>query len=239
MRFDVGYINAPKDEFTTNEDTVLIREDFGLFGVFDGIGGSGDGDVASRVVSDAVEQFYTRDSSRADTTFHQAGHTAREALMEAQEALQQRLSEDGTLSSDMGTTATIGHLYRGEDDLCLAYAHVGDTGLFLFRRYDNHIKFVTEEEADGNVLHNALNARGNVLRGVRQYGVLAVDPGDRLVFFSDGISGDSDEQRLSREEYQQAISGVPPQDAARALADMSRKADDTSVVVVDVMQGEE
>lgn len=239
MRFDAGEVNIPKDGATGSEDTVLNRPDLGLFGVFDGMGGPGDGDVASGVAKEAVERFYARETGQNRVkTLHQAGHTAREALMEAQEALQQRAADEPDLSPNMGSTATIGCVFQGEDDICLAYAHVGDSGMLIVRHYDGHLKFVTEEEAEQNVLHNVLSARGQTMHGVRQYGVVALDPGDRLVFYSDGISGDTDEQRLSEAEWREAVTLDDSQTAATRLAETSRKTDDKAALVIDVSPDE-
>lgn len=236
MRFETGEINIPGYGGTDSEDTTLVRSDIGVFGVFDGMGGPGDGDVASRTAKEAVERFYERENgTELQKNLHQAGHTAREAVMAAQEALQERAESDDVLSSDMGTTATIGRIFRVEGEIYLAYAHVGDSGLLIRRYYDGHLKFVTEEESEEHVLHNALSARGDALYGVRQYGVTATDSGDRLVFFTDGISGDTEEQRLSEEEYRRAVSAGTSREVAHQLAETSRKTDDKAVVVVDVV----
>jgi serine/threonine protein phosphatase PrpC len=238
VRFNVGSLSTAKDGARTNEDTVLVREAAGLFGVFDGIGGGGDGDVASSVAAQAVTSFYTGESDEVAADSSQASDRARRALVEAGRALARRAAQAPPVSADMGTTATIGCVYGDRDGLGVAYAHVGDSGLLIYRRDGDKLTFLTQNEAQGNVLDNALTAREEVLRGVRQYGSVTLQPGDRLVFFSDGISGDTPDQRLSHEEYRQAIVGVSPQQAARALSEVSRKFDDTSVVVVDPLVDE-
>lgn len=238
MRFNVGSLTTAKDGARTNEDTVLVREAAGLFGVFDGIGGGGDGDVASSVAAQAVTSFYTGESGEVAGNFSQASERARRALVEAGRALARRAAQAPPVSADMGTTATIGHLYHEGGGLGVAYAHVGDSGLLVYRRDGDKLTFLTHDEAQGSILDNALTVREEVLRGVRQYALVTLQPGDRLVFFTDGISGDTPDQRLSHEEYRQAIVGVSPQRAARALSEASRKSDDTSVVVVDPLADE-
>ncbi|PSO42922.1 hypothetical protein BRC19_02610 [Candidatus Saccharibacteria bacterium QS_5_54_17] len=238
MRFNVGSLSTAKDGSRTNEDTVLVWEEAGLFGVFDGIGGGGDGDVASSVAAQAVTSFYARESGEVAADSSQADGLARQALVEAGRALARRAAQAPSVSAEMGTTATIGCVHHEEDGFGLTYAHVGDSGLLVYRRDQDHLTFLTEDEAQENVLDNALTAREEVLHGVRQYARVTLQPGDRLVFFTDGISGDTPDQRLSRAEYRQAIVGVSPQQAARALSETSRKSDDTSVVVVDPLVDE-
>lgn len=234
MRLNTAETNIPKHESTGSEDTTLVREDLGLFGVFDGMGGPGDGDIASQLASNTVKDFYERESGSKQKNLHEAGHTAREALMHAQEALQERASDDSGVSADMGTTATIARIFSRDNAIYVAYAHVGDSGLLVLHR-DGHLKFITREEAEQNVLHNVLSARGKAMQGVQQYGVLEVEPGDRLVFFSDGISGDTEEQWLSESEWLEAVNMDDPQAAAGRLVEVSRKTDDRAVVVVDVL----
>ena len=52
---------------------------------------------------------------------------------------------------------------------------------------------------------------------------------------SDGITGDEERDLLSDQEIADAVNGKTAEDAARSLIDISRKHDDKSVVVVDVL----
>lgn len=237
MQLNTAAINIPKNETAGSEDSVLNRQDLSLFGVFDGMGGPGDGDIASRVAREAVETFYSKEPHKEQKSLQQLGYTARDALMQAEQALQQYADDNEDVTGNLGTTATVGHIFSFGDADYIAYAHVGDSSLAVFRGREDGPEFITREEAEENVLQNALTGDHGALQGVQQYGVTEVRSGDRLVFFTDGISGDREEERLSRPEYREALSVSDPRDAARNLIDKSRKTDDKAVLVVDIAEG--
>ncbi len=237
MQFTTAEINIPKTETARSEDTVLNRQDLSLFGIFDGMGGPGDGDVASRVAKEAVESFYLKEPYKEQKSIQQLGYTARAALMYAEETLQNYISDNKEVSENMGTTATIGHVFVSEDAMYVAYAHAGDSSLMVFRAGENDIENITEEEAQENVLQNALTGDHGAIQGIKQYGVIELQPGDRLVFITDGITGDREEERLSAAEYREALSASDVQEIPRKLVDKSKKTDDKAVLVVDVMEG--
>lgn len=59
--------------------------------------------------------------------------------------------------------------------------------------------------------------------------------GDRILMMSDGITGDTNEQRLRPEELRYAMALSDPEEVARYLLMISRKRDDKTIVVTDVM----
>ena len=118
-RYSITYDGISKEgDRSCNEDSTLVvrqEEDY-FFMVADGLGGHGNGNVASRTVVDSIEEYITKEkphiSSEDETEcFAQIVRQAQDALM------------------NMMTTLVLLHI--GED---ICWCHVGDSRLYCFRK---------------------------------------------------------------------------------------------------------
>jgi protein phosphatase len=195
-RTDIGRVRE------TNQDTLLLRSDLGLFVVCDGMGGHAAGEVASSLAVHAVEGFledpgatWPRDAPGA-TSDPLALLIA--AVLHANSRVHDSAAKDRTRRG-MGTTV-VAALVR-DSSVCLA--HIGDSRIYRVRdrqveqmtddhtvRYEWIKQGMTVELANnlplGRGLSRALGTRPTVEVGARLETVL---PGDVLLLCSDGVHG--------------------------------------------------
>jgi serine/threonine protein phosphatase PrpC len=233
---DVGRVRK------VNQDLPL--EAANLFAVADGMGGHVGGEVAARVAINALLSTFTR----APTT-----DGLLSAFSEANRSVWQE-SQDQSELHGMGTTLTAMALVGGADGRdMIALANVGDSRAYVFS--EGNITQVTadhslaeermrqgemtEEEAavhpQRHILTRALGVSPDVEADMWE---LQLRAGDRIVLCSDGLSNE-----LGLEELGQVLAAEPdPGDAARRLVEAANAhggADNITVVVVDVLVGEE
>ena len=220
---------------TSNEDAFCSRPDLGLFIVADGMGGHVAGEVASKIAVDAIEAFIVEtasdgsgltwphpvdpalgvDGSRLKSAFHLANR---------------RLADEVAAAVDLRGMATTASTVLLKDDTSAMLAHVGDSRIYLFR--DNELERMTndhswvEEQMRAGLL-SALEARQHPWRNVvtralsggedPEVDVKAVElqPGDRLLLCSDGLSSVVPDERI--EEIMRAV--PVPTEACQALVD--------------------
>ncbi|QCX29006.1 serine/threonine-protein phosphatase [Nocardioides jishulii] len=167
--------------------------------VCDGVGGAARGDVAS---STAVQVLRRLDEpSSEDLLERLAG-----ALHRAHDRIAELAEEDQSLDGT-STTATVG-LFDGQS---LGLGHVGDSRAYLLR--DGELSQLTHDHTfvqglvdEGRItddearVHPHRNLILKALDGVRDPApdlfTVALSPGDRLLFCSDGASGVLDDERL-------------------------------------------
>ncbi|MCB9611014.1 MAG: serine/threonine-protein phosphatase [Sandaracinus sp.] len=211
-----------------NEDAFRVREDLGLFLVADGMGGHAGGEIASRLVADAVTRYFAdpdaftqpgidlRDPERLDTErMHRAIHVARREVLAAATG---RLRE-------MGSTLAALWL-RGNSALV---AHVGDSRVYRLR--DGRIEQLTHDHsmiaelasvgARGILERMGAELEGVVTRCISSCGNSEPDielheaqPGDVFLLCSDGLTDALDDEAIARVlgRYEDA------EEAARMLA---------------------
>ncbi len=193
---------------TSNEDSYCTRPDLGLFMVADGMGGHVAGEVASRVVVDAIETFIDQTVS-ADlqstwpTPFDPALGVDGNRLKGAFHLANQRLAREVAASEDLrGMATTASALLLGKDRGAVL-AHVGDSRIYLLRDGDlqrmtvDH-SWVEEQMRAGlltmsearqhpwrNVVTRALSGGEDPEIDVR---MLELKQCDRVLLCSDGLS---------------------------------------------------
>ena len=143
--------------------------------VADGLGGLPAGDVASREASAefvrvAGEQAATKTGKPHDWMLH--------ALREADALLQRRQSGVPELS---GMSTTIVALYARGNDACAL--SVGDSYLMLLR--EKMLYVLNDLHREGNALTSCLGAQ---LRQIWALETLKLEPGDRVLLATDGIT---------------------------------------------------
>jgi len=220
-----------------NEDS--CHADGRIFIVADGMGGHRAGEVASAA---AVEEFldFERENRPLDPLERMRG-----GILAASRELYRMTQNDPGLEG-MGTTFTCalveGKLYLG---------HVGDSRAYLWR--NGVLRLLTRDHSlvermvsEGYI--SRLEARFHPQRNVilRALGVagelevdldsLSIEPGDRMLLCSDGLTGP-----IEDDELEAVISGNPdPEVCCRALVDAANDrggTDNISVIVIDFEEG--
>ena len=234
MKFATGSATDTGLVRGNNEDSYLVDGAHQLFAVADGMGGHRGGEVASRTAIEALRAAVA------------SGRSVNEAITRANTAVLERASGDAELTG-MGTTMTA-VVVAGAQQLLIG--HVGDSRAYMLhngilRRITDDHSLVEELVREGRL--TAEQAESHPRRNIvtRGLGVdtevevdlytIEVEPGDRVVVCSDGLTTmvrDRDIERLLRNE-------PDPQRAAELLVDAANRAggeDNTSVVVVDVVE---
>ncbi len=118
---DVGRVRA------RNEDSYALVEDAGLFVVADGMGGHGNGDIASRIAVSAILETYEQHPA-GDTTELAVAERLQSAFTHAHEQIRAAGDQDGTLRG-MGTTV----IAVVVDEESAVIGHVGDSRAYALR----------------------------------------------------------------------------------------------------------
>lgn len=228
-RSETGLVRAQ------NEDSMLSDGGSGIWVVFDGMGGHQNGAAASQMAAQGFAQ------TRLPEGFDDAISGFAEAIHRANAQIAQTAAEQG--GGTMGTTA-VGLIIRGRE---FAIGWVGDSrayihrsgGLFQLTVDHTHVQDLIDEgilsAADAvdhpmsHVLTRALGVAPEV-----QVDIIKdeVEPGDRFLLCSDGLSGP-----LSGEEIRDLLDRDDPQAAVDALIERAyaRGApDNVTAIVVEI-----
>lgn len=183
-----------------NEDAVTVRPDLGLVVVADGVGGSNSGHVASRLAVEVIgDRFQRQPPQRGDPN---EARTFVEAAVEEANAAIWEWSQRHEACAGMCTTVVAGFVGRN----WLAYAHVGDSRLYLLRDgrlnqlsrdhsfiqdlvdrgFFRSLDEARERGVRANVLTRALGSSTPVLCSSD---VVEIYPGDLFLFCTDGLTG--------------------------------------------------
>ena len=226
----MNYDAAVAERNLKGQDCVLVDPKRGLYVVFDGMGGVGDGSAgqrASRYVRRVCAEAYS-------------GSTGFGSSVEAEK---QRMTDwltraDSTMADEIGeggTTAVALRLVEEGGVQHAVWANVGDSRLYLFR--GGQLKQLSQDEGEGHVLTNAISSEYGVF--VNQVDSFRLESGDRLMLCSDGITGDYEYDMLFENEIIEALTQQTPRAAANELLRISRKQDDKSVIVLDCLVGQD
>ncbi len=221
-----------------NEDSFAVLADHGLSIVADGMGGHRAGDVASRLATDAIGEFFKKTSNEDATwPFHFDPNLSDEEnkLITSIRLANRQIYEHSTRSQElrgMGTTV-VGALYsRRKNRMFLG--HVGDSRAYRVRHgeikqmtrdhslvndYLAAMPDMTEEqrsELPKNVITRALGMQDNVEVDLQSD---ECEPGDTYVLCSDGLSG-----MISDREILDVVTGSEKlEDACRTLISMANE----------------
>lgn len=238
-----------------NEDCFAVVPQHELFIVADGMGGHRAGDVASRLASESITEFFQRTASEDVTwPFHfDASLTDEEnRLLTAIRLANRQIYEHSVRSHDlrgMGTTV-VGALFSPSKNK-MFIGHVGDSRAYrvrsgqisqltrdhsLLNDYLAAMPDMTEEqrnELPKNVITRALGMQDNV-----EVDLISDDArtGDIYVLCSDGLSGmvDDDDIQLVVSE------AASPAAACRRLVAMANEhggEDNVTAVVIEIAEG--
>jgi len=154
-----------------------------VWAVADGLGGHSNGEVASRMVCDALADW------APDSSFERTIEDARRRIGEVNDELF-RMAARSPRAGPIATTV-VALLTRGAE---CAVVWAGDSRAYLWRggTLDRLTKDHSMAEADGpgrdpesNVVTRALGAESSIMLDVSRFPVL---PGDRFLLCSDGLS---------------------------------------------------
>jgi serine/threonine protein phosphatase PrpC len=198
-----------------HQDRSLVDLELALFGVFDGVGQYRRSGEAAQLAAETIVEVCRR-----------GGLPALDALVEGCERADALIAQ-----SRLGaTTATLAWIVGGD----ILYVSVGDSRLYRQKADDPTPVQVTVDEGEGNILANALglvSSRGHKPVAPQQ-GKLRLEPKDKLLLVTDGITGDFAPDLLSEVELGLAVRVRDPQHAAERLLEIARKRDDRTALVV-------
>lgn len=231
LRIEVGFA----EEALKGEDTIVVNEEMGVFGVFDGLGGMGRGDEASKAAAEALENMYARRAR--ENEYPQDVQTA---IDDAKFVL----AEARLKASQTGghTTAVFAKLEKINGKDYLIWANAGDSRMIM-RKADGTIVDISTDQSEGNIVKNQLGPSREgpydkrTLMPLDEFGSIELQPDDRVMLCSDGITGDWDFQFLSQEEFEDGFSKRTAQESAARFMELSKKDDDKSVIVIDAVAG--
>ena len=236
-----GSTNAGKVR-KNNEDSFLAGDgkDEALFAVADGIGGFEAGEVASRIAIGVLEEL-------------EPGGSLEEAVREANRRILVAARRDEKLSG-MGTTIVAARFSvkdggANDSGASAEISHVGDSRAYLLRggelapvtedhslvaelvRSGDLTRAQASEHPQKNLITRALGAEDEVQVDTA---VLPVEPGDRILLCSDGLTDMVPEAKIG-----ELLAAPEPEAAARTLVKAALDAggaDNVTVVVVDVKE---
>ena len=235
LKFSSGAATTVGKVRKANEDAFLTR--LGAYVVADGMGGHQAGDGASRLVVEAV-------SDALNDGVPSLGSLA--TMIDASNAAIRAFAAD-VEGRVMGSTLVGVFCARNADDHSLVVVNVGDSRCYsLTERGLQQVSVdhsqvqelvaagrLSSEEAkhhpERNVVTRAIGADASV---VGDYFMLSMEAPMRLLLCSDGVSGELDDERISR----LLLATPDPQRAAEGLIDevmLGRAADNATAVVID------
>ncbi len=221
-----------------NEDYFSLIEDEKVFIVADGMGGHASGEVASKMASDVMNEFYQHSKDmdatwpfRYDPTLSYPENRMVAAIRLANQRIFESAMKNPNLRG-MGTTL-VGCMFVGD---CAYVAHVGDSRCYrvnggkieqltrdhsLLEDYKEARPDMSEEEARNfphkNVITRALGMRDTVVVDIKKHDV---NDGDTFVLCSDGLCG-----MLEDPEIEKIVTEAPSLEASVAdLIDQANRA---------------
>jgi type VI secretion system protein ImpM len=167
---------------TNNEDCFIERPEHGVWAVADGMGGHSHGEVASRMVCDAVADI------QLDGTFEDAVEAASRRLLEVNDHLVR--STVGAHPADRSGSTVVTLLMRAGRSAVL---WAGDSRVYRVREgelqqlsQDHSLAALGGAEvAESTVITRAIGVQPDLTIDVHRD---AVQPGDRFLLCSDGLS---------------------------------------------------
>jgi serine/threonine-protein phosphatase Stp1 len=218
---------------THNEDALVNRPDLGLWAVADGAGGHARGDVAARMVAQALE------SISLDLPASEVLAQVRQKITETHEALRASQTDD---RQEISATTIVVLIARGDHYACL---WAGDSRGYLLR--DGRLLQITRDHSIVQELVDAgaispddaeKHPNANIItRAVGSEGDLDLDkvtnrllPGDRFLLCSDGLS-----KTLPESELAQLLATSPPTDHLIEAALARQGRDNVTAVAIEVV----
>ena len=238
-----------------NEDHVLVRPELDLFVVADGMGGHNAGDVASKLTTTSLDNFFlaTKDApvpfepAEDEVDLSPEAHRLVAAIRKANRDVFE-ISSTMRQHQGMGSTVVAAHVERNRGFIHIG--HVGDSRCYRIR--DGEIELLTrdhslvndalaikpdlsEEELarlPRNIITRALGMKDQVKVDLRTEALL---PGDTFLLCSDGLSGMVNEHQILEAFH---ISDEPPE-ICELLVAMANDAGGSDNITAVIFRAEE
>ena len=123
---DIGLVRQ------TNQDTLLLNNELGLWIVADGMGGHAGGDVASQLAVETIHQYIADHAPSTDQSKSvDCAAIIQSAMVQANATIRKRAKAEPALKG-MGTTVVLIFMPNTNDENAFI-AHVGDSRAYLIR----------------------------------------------------------------------------------------------------------
>jgi PPM family protein phosphatase len=149
-----------------NEDSFLIDQSSGLLAVFDGVGGSAAGEIASQTAEHATRQRWKQTRLELNKGRHVRQGLENCARIDFSTLLEQLLEyadeqvrTDGAHlagTTDLATTVSIAALCQNGHGLHMFYAHVGDSRVYLLPEQGALRRLTTDDGLLGRLVENQM-----------------------------------------------------------------------------------
>lgn len=202
-----SYLTDIGQQREANEDSVLARDDLGLYIVADGMGGHSCGDVASQTTIEVITTMMESLNAKGDLK-KKAGSSFFESVKLANRAVWE-ISKNSVQCRGMGTTIA-GIVLEGKDKR-FTTCHVGDSRIYRIRGkkinqlvrdhslVEEELKagIITADEArtssKKNIITKALGLTEEVVIEVNEFDY---KENDKILLCSDGLSDLVDDKRI-------------------------------------------
>ncbi|GAC1630487.1 MAG: Stp1/IreP family PP2C-type Ser/Thr phosphatase [Ktedonobacteraceae bacterium] len=159
-----------------NEDSIVIDEHSGLAAVFDGVGGSAAGEIASQIAARSTRQHWKRtllqlqkgrkvQNLLEDCTKTDLCAILEELIIDADEQVRtEGARRAGT--NDLATTVALAALCRqvGTRGYTMVYAHVGDSRIYLLREQEPLKRLTSDDGLLAKLVENQVVNQEDALR---------------------------------------------------------------------------
>ncbi|MBR2544220.1 protein phosphatase 2C domain-containing protein [Candidatus Saccharibacteria bacterium] len=201
------------------QDSMFADSKKGIYGIFDGVGGAVNGSEASQAAARAIAEWSTNPQlSKA--------YCPGEYLAEVLDWVNNQVCREGRGGQ---TTASLVKIGKKDGRKYLSFAQVGDSRVYVVNKL-GRAYLLTQDEGFENYITNSLGASYG--KTCKQYNSIWLEPGDRVVVCSDGITGDRQPDLMSNETIGAIVSKAKsPRQACEELLRRATKIDDRSVIV--------
>jgi PPM family protein phosphatase len=159
-----------------NEDSILVDENSALAGVFDGVGGSAAGEIASQTAAHAahrewkqiLEQKLKKDG--IPTLFEHCDSldlcNILETLIREADELVRTEGAKRAGTTDLATTVALAAFCRQAEtrNYCMVYAHVGDSRVYLLRDNEDLKRLTNDDGLLAKLVENQVITEHDALR---------------------------------------------------------------------------
>ena len=219
LRFEAVGVTDVGRQRKHNEDHVLLRPELDLFAVADGMGGHNAGDIASRLATTSLRNFYEATESAPfpeevlSSDYDDLAADARRLAAAIRKANRDVFEISSTYRQHHGMGSTVVAAYLERANGYMHVGHVGDSRCYRMRQgvlelltHDHSLvndalalkpDLTTEELArlPKNIITRALGMRDEVKVDIRSE---ATNAGDIFLLCSDGLSGMINEDEISK-----------------------------------------
>lgn len=194
------------------QDAYLSDRERGVFAVFDGVGVTGAAAQLKNRLEAAISKFAMRNAQ--DLAY-----------------VAERINDEARYDGVKGlSTGVIAKIVQDRNGKVLHFVNVGDSRVYVVR--GGQALQVSKDEGVGKKVWNAFFAANFA---VKQRCACRLERGDRVVFCTDGVTGETANELMTDEEMARLVlSARDDTEAARNLVMNAKRLDDRTAIVVSV-----